>query len=69
MGAVDYKMEHVENISRRNNVKVTGIEESPNLIKEWDEFETIVKEKIRSYLTITEGLEIESAHQVKRLNE
>ena len=51
MEAVDDKMEYLENTSRRNNIKVIVIEESPNIIESWDESETIVKDKIKSLLT------------------
>ena len=68
MEAVDDKMEYLENTSRYNS-KVIGIEESPNFIESWDESETIVKDKIKSLLSITEDLEIERAHRVGRLKE
>ena len=69
MEAVDDKMEYLENTSRRNNIKVIGIVESPNFIESWDESETIVKDKIKSLLSITEDLEIERAHRVGRPKE
>ena len=69
MEAVDDKMEYLENTSRRNNIKVIIIEESPNFIESWDESETIVKDKFKSLLSITEDLEIERAHRVCRPKE
>ena len=56
MGAVDDKLEYLQNSSRRNNVKVMGIAESPNFVESWDASETIVKEKIKSLLKIAEDL-------------
>ena len=69
MGAVDDKLEYLQNSSRRNNVKVMGIAESPNFVESWDESETIVKEKIKSLLNITEDLVIERAHRIGRPKE
>ena len=43
MGVVDDKKVHFENASRCNNFQVTVMEASPNFIKLWDEFKTIVK--------------------------
>ena len=69
MEAVDDKIEYLKNTSRRNNSKVIGIEESPNFIESWDESETIVKDKIKSLLSITDDLESERAHRVGRPKE
>ena len=59
------KQIYLENQSRRNNLKILGMEEkSPS--ESWSETEELVKEKIKDLLDIKEELVIERAHRVQR---
>ena len=60
----DSKLEYLENQSRRNNIRVSGIPESPN--ETWDVAETKVKQAIQEQLGIE--VDIERAHRVERRN-
>ena len=62
------QQEYLENQSRRNNVKITGVPESDNE-KCWDETEKLVKSVIKTELGIEDDFEIVRAHRVgKRIN-
>ena len=66
---MEWKHEYLENQSRRNNIKITGVVED-NDEKTWDDTEATVKKLIREKLGISEDVqkEIERAHRVgKRL--
>ena len=56
------KAEYLENQSRRNNIRVNGIEESVD--ETWEETEEKVKEAVKAKLGME--LEIERAHRVER---
>ena len=64
---MEWKHEYLENQSRCNNIKITGIVED-NDEKTWDDTEATVKKLIKEKLGINEDVEIERAHRVgKRL--
>ena len=56
------KMEHLENQSRRNNIRVSGISESAD--ESWEIVEEKVKKAIREKLDME--IDIERAHRVER---
>eukprot|EP00112_Aurelia_sp_Birch-Aquarium-sp1_P002120 Seg1230.2 transcript_id=Seg1230.2/GoldUCD/mRNA.D3Y31 product="hypothetical protein" protein_id=Seg1230.2/GoldUCD/D3Y31 len=59
------KQVYLENQSRRNNLKILGLEEkSPS--ESWNETEELVKEKIKHLLDIEEELVIERGHRIQR---
>ena len=60
----DSKLEYLENQSQRNNIRVSGIPESPN--ETWDVAEAKVKQGIQEQLGI--DVDIERAHRVERRN-
>ena len=55
-------MEYLENQSRRNNIRVSGIPESPG--ETWTDSENKVKEAIKSSLVL--DIEIERPHRVDK---
>ena len=55
-------LEYLENQSRRNNIRVSGIKESPG--ESWDDAEAKVKETVKKALGI--DLDIERAHRVAK---
>ena len=57
-------MEYIENQSRRNNIKMMGIEEDRTIEKSWDNTEKIVSDIICKKLRIQETLHIECTHHV-----
>eukprot|EP00112_Aurelia_sp_Birch-Aquarium-sp1_P003221 Seg1359.13 transcript_id=Seg1359.13/GoldUCD/mRNA.D3Y31 product="hypothetical protein" protein_id=Seg1359.13/GoldUCD/D3Y31 len=59
------QQEYLENQSRRNNVKISGVPESETEIN-WDETEKLVKSLIKTELGIEEEFEIERAHRAGR---
>ena len=60
---LEWKQEYLENQSRRNNIKITGVQED-DTEKTWDDTEMIVKKMIREKLGIEEEVKIERAHRV-----
>ena len=60
---LEWKQEYLENQSRRNNIKITGVQED-DTEKTWDDTEMIVKKMIREKLGIEEDVKIERAHRV-----
>ena len=61
---MEWKREYLENQSRRNNIKITGVVED-NDEKRWDDTEATVKKTYQRKVGINE---IERAHRVgKRL--
>ena len=60
------KQEYLENYSRRNNVKILGIQEKDRKDgnETWEECEEKAVEAIKTQLKITEDLKIERAHRV-----
>ena len=60
----DSKLEYLENQSRRNNIRVSGIPESPD--ETWEVAEAKVKQAIQEQLGI--DVDIERAHRVERRN-
>ena len=60
--ACEDNIEYLENMSRRNNVKLIGIPENES--ETWDESEEIFKSQVKSALKIPEDLVIERAHRV-----
>ena len=60
---LERKQEYLENQSRRNNIKITGVQED-DTEKTWDDTEMIVKKMIREKLGIEEDVKIERAHGV-----
>ena len=67
---IDYhrgKMEYLENQSRRNNIRISGIPEDSE--ETWDETESKAKEALRSRLKLTFEVNVERAHRTgKRQN-
>ena len=60
---LEWKQEYLENQSRRNNIKITGVQED-DTEKTWDDTEMIVKKMLREKLGIEEEVKIERAHRV-----
>ena len=48
---LEWKQEYLENQSRRNNIKITGVQED-DTEKTWDDTEMIVKKMIRESLAL-----------------
>ena len=61
---VEDDVEYIENQSRRNNIKILGVEENNTTEKSWDDTEQMVKNIIREKLDINEEINIERAHRV-----
>ena len=59
---LDSRNDYLENMSRRNNIKVFGIEEAEN--ESWDDCETKVKKAISEKLGIKDEILIERAYRV-----
>ena len=57
------KQEYIENQSRRNNVKLIGIPESPEE-ETWDDSEKIFIDNVKSTLKIKDEILVERAHRV-----
>ena len=60
------KHEHLENMSRRNNVKIIGLNEDTGNEKTWEDTEELVITTIKKKLDI-EGVKIERAHAWENL--
>ena len=60
---LEWKNEYLQNQSRRNDIKITGVPEGEEE-KTWDDTEAIVKNLISDKLGIEEEVEIERAHRV-----
>ena len=60
---IEDQLEYLENQSRRNNVKIMGIDEDLEE-KTWDDTEKIVRKIIREKLNVEEEIAIERAHRV-----
>ena len=60
---LEWKNEYLENQSRRNNIKITGVPEGEEE-KTWDDTEAIVKKLISDKLGTEGEVEIERAHRV-----
>ena len=61
---VEDDVEYTENQSRRNNIKILGVEENNMTEKSWDDTEKMVKSIIHEKLDINEEINIEHAHRV-----
>ena len=59
------KHEYLENMSRRNNVKIIGLNEDTGNEKTWEDTEELVITTIKEKLDI-EGVKIERVHRVGR---
>ncbi len=57
-------VEHTENLKRRDNVKILGMEEDPDNEKSWDGTEELVKNLIKDKLGSSKSYEIERCHRV-----
>ena len=60
---VENKVEYIENQSRRNNIKLIGLNESDDEVS-WDDTEKIVVECFKNKLDFQETVEIERAHRI-----
>ena len=60
---LQWKTEYLENQSRRNNIKITGVKEEQHE-KTWDDTEKLVKKMIKEKLGIEDEIVIERAHRV-----
>lgn len=60
------KMAELEDRSRRNNLRINGIEENEN--ETWNDTESKVKDFLISKLGVTDNIEIERAHRVGEKN-
>ena len=56
------KLSELEDRSRRNNVRIDGIPETPN--ETWENCEEEVRKIIRNKLDITDGIEIDGCHRM-----
>ena len=59
---VSAKLIELENISRRNNLRIDGIEETPN--ETWEDCEIKIQELIKNKLKINEHIEIDRCHRL-----
>ena len=60
---LEWKQEYLENQSRHNNIKITGVQED-DTEKTWDDTDMIVKKMIRKKLAIEENVKIERVQPV-----
>ena len=60
---LESKQEYLENMSRRNNMKILGLSESKEE-KTWEDTENLVKQTIKNMLKIDYEVQIERAHRV-----
>ena len=60
---VEDKNEYLENQSRRNNIRILGVEETEDE-KSWDDTEKVVKDLLKKKLNIPGEVDIERAHRV-----
>ena len=60
---IEDKQEYLENHSRRNNIKLLGVQEDDDE-NSWDDTELIVKTLIKNKLGIQDEVVIERAHRV-----
>ena len=58
--------DYLENQSRRNNLKISGIPEKDNGFETWEETEQLVKEAIKDKLKITTDIQIKPAHRMSQ---
>ena len=63
------QVEYLENHSRRNNVRIVGVEELPGENETWEKSEEMVKELVKDKLELSEDLHIERAHRVGKKKE
>ena len=61
---LEEKQDYLENMSRRNNIKILGLIEDTEREKTWEDTETLVKKTVREQLHIEEEILIERAHRV-----
>ena len=57
------KINDLENLSRRNNIRVDGVPESPK--ETWEQSEEKVKKILKEKLKIEEDISIETAHRTQ----
>ena len=62
---VESQLEYIENQSRRNNIKILGIEENKDEEKTWDGTEEVVRKALKDKLNLEENFEIERCHRIK----
>ena len=60
---IEDKNEYLENQSRRNNIRILGVEETEDE-KSWDDTEKVVKDLLKKKLNIPGEVDIERAHRV-----
>ena len=61
---LENKQEYLENMSRRNNIKILGLPEDKNREKSWEDTEQIVNVTINKELEMSsEEIQIERAHR------
>ena len=60
---IEDQLEYLENQSRRNNVKIMGVDEDLEE-KTWDDTEKVVRKLIREKLNFEKEIAIERAHRV-----
>ena len=65
---VESQLEYIENQSRRNNIKILGIEENKDEEKTWDDTEEVVRKALKDKLNLEENFEIERCHRIKSGN-
>ena len=58
------KLTGLEDRSRRTNLQIDGIEETPN--KTWEEFKASAQDKLKEKLEITDDIELEQCHRMSR---
>ena len=62
---VEDKNEYLENQSRRNNIRILGVEETDDE-KSWDDTEKVVKDLLKKKLNVPGEVDIERAHRVAK---
>eukprot|EP00112_Aurelia_sp_Birch-Aquarium-sp1_P021531 Seg582.19 transcript_id=Seg582.19/GoldUCD/mRNA.D3Y31 product="hypothetical protein" protein_id=Seg582.19/GoldUCD/D3Y31 len=65
---VESKLEYMENQSRRNNIKILGIQEDKDEEKTWDDTEEVVRKALKEKLNLEDNFEIERCHRIKSTN-
>ena len=64
VGSLHDQVEYLENQSRRNNIRIVGVDELENEDETWEKSEEVVKKLVNDKLELTDDLQIERAHRV-----
>ena len=65
---LESQLEYIENQSRRNNIKILGIDEDKDEEKTWDDTEEVVRKALKDKLHVEENFEFERCHRINKAN-